>query len=123
MREFIQAMMKEVLQRKIVGIRQLFTAAMTVLANQRSGAFRAVLRFFLMRRGHSCHWKRRFHWFGYPVLRFVQAALYSECGGIFWFDKKKGGGPTDLPRVSVGRLAADERPATWVANVGHVPLH
>src|SRR5437588_11337155 len=95
MRELIQAVMKEMLDRKVMGIRQLLAAVMTVFAHQRSGAFQAVLRFFLMRLGRRCHWKRSFHLVRIVLFEVVQSALYSECRVVFGSINSTAGGATD----------------------------
>src|ERR1051326_507636 len=78
MRELIQAMMKEVLDRKVMGIRKLLAAAMAVLAHQLHAALRAVVWCFNLRRRRRSHWSQRFHRFGHPICGCLLSP--SLCG-------------------------------------------
>src|ERR1041385_4037367 len=86
--QLMQTMMKEVLQRKVVGVRELLAAAMAVFSYQRRGAFRAVMRFVLRRQRCGCQWRQSFHWLGHPVSKL--RTLYRECGGVFVRQKRLG---------------------------------
>src|SRR5579864_9151572 len=67
-----------------MGIRRLLAAAMTVIAHQRGGAFRAGARCFNVRRRRGSHWSQRFHGFGYLFEVCIQAALYRQTAIGKW---------------------------------------